>query len=449
MKILYIIPYVPYPLNSGGNQAFYNMANAIRKEHDVSLLLYIHSSEDRRNMQQLQAQWEDVKFYPYSDIEYSRLPVSNMSKKDAIECNLFNWIGNSMERKIARRIRKYEVKSTETEKTPLQLREEKQKDFDLGEFVRENSCLFRSTSDLNENFLKYVYEVSRKGFDAIQVEFYEYMPLVYFLPKETNTIFVHHELRFIRNKNEYDLFSKKRLKDRLILEQQKNDELGMLSHYNHIIVLTETDKAILKEHLPTKDIYVSPALTNNRENNKDGYPFKEAAELVFVGGGAHFPNADGVLWFCKEVMPELQKISVVPTIHIVGKWEKNIKKIIQKEQSKIHFAGFVENLEECINGKITIVPIRIGSGMRMKIMDAIAANAPMVTTSKGCEGIPLQNGTDCFIADSAKEFAEGIKHLINNHSLQKMFANNAHDKLSTILSNESLLERRLAFYRNI
>ena len=61
MNILYIIPYIPFPLNSGGNQAFFNMVNEARKVHQVSLLLRIRNDKDRENAGQLQEVWPDAR----------------------------------------------------------------------------------------------------------------------------------------------------------------------------------------------------------------------------------------------------------------------------------------------------------------------------------------------------------------------------------------------------
>ena len=440
MDILYIIPYVPDPLNSGGNQAFFNMVNAVRKEHKVSLLLYTHNQKQTSNAEKLQEVWPDVNLYCYADYgqqqtEPAVMPVSTMSRTNQLQCQIFEYIQHSMERKIARRKAKYSPKKV-------------QHAFNLGKFVRENSVLFKQNTDLNDGFLKYVYDTSRKGFDAIQVEFADYLPLVYLLPTDVQTIFVHHELSYIRKANEMQLFDEVKPIDRILFEQQKALEMSMLKAYNHVVVLTEIDKELLEKEMPDQHIYVSPALTSSGRI-KEYKKFVPAQELVFVGSGDHFPNADGLLWFCQDIIPELKRLGATPKVLVTGLWKNNIKSIVQTLCPEVQFTGFVDDLGSFLNGRISIIPIRIGSGMRMKILDAIAASSPLVTTSKGCEGYPLADKVDYRVADTPTNFAQAISDLLCSADIQKEMTSTVLAKLKSILNAEALIQRRLDFYHDL
>ena len=442
MKILYIIPYVPFPLNSGGNQAFFNMVDVARKQHDISILLYVHDEKQEEDANELKRIWNNVTFYLHkegaNEPDEKQVPVkqNKMPKFYEWQCRFFEYFQHSMERKIARRQRKFA--------NPNQWFE----NFEIGSFIRKNSVLFAKNQDLNNDFLNDVYQISRKGFDLIQIEFYEYLPLIYVLPTNVQTTFVHHELRFVRNENELELFDKVEPADRLLFEQQKELELAMLAKYDHIIVLTDIDKGILSQYLPQKHIYVSPALTSAGKV-QEHKTFQPSRDLVFVGGGDHFPNADGIIWFCKEVFPLLKQKSVLPKVFVVGKWGEGIQNLIHYICPEIIFTGFVDDLNTFLNGKISIVPIRIGSGMRMKILDTISATAPLVTTSKGCEGLPFVNQQDCLIADSAEAFADNIDNLTKHVELQKQLTTSASHKLDGLLDGKALLEKRLNFYTQI
>ena len=69
-KILFIIPYIPYPLNSGGNQAFYNMVDYLRQKMEVSLLLHVSSGKQMQDVEALQERWRNVTFYLYRQSEH-------------------------------------------------------------------------------------------------------------------------------------------------------------------------------------------------------------------------------------------------------------------------------------------------------------------------------------------------------------------------------------------
>lgn len=433
MKILYIIPYVPYPLNSGGNQAFFTITDCVRKQHEISLILYAHNEKDRSNINALKELWNDVMFYIYEEKANGQdnsdgKPFSNMSWKDRTSCRLFLSIAQSMYRKIGRRQYRYKNRQED--------------------MVRSHSTLFATCNDLNDGFCQYVQEIATKGFDVIQTEFYEYLPLVFFLPTEAKKVFVHHEIRFIRNGNEIQLFRQKQTSDLIAFQREKAFELSCLSAYDIVITLTETDREILSHNLPQSKVMVSPAVINIASTEQK--PFKPASELVFIGSGDHFPNAEAMMWFCEEVIPILRsKTGKIPQLNIVGLWQKDLKTKIQSLLPQVNFTGYVEDLPSFVGGKVSVVPVRIGSGMRIKILDSVFASAPIVTTTKGCEGLPMVHRENCLIADDPERFAEAIIEILSDTSLQEKLSTNASQTKNDLLNKEDLIEKRLSVYRKL
>lgn len=431
MKILFILPYIPYPLNSGGNQATYNMINKIKESYNVSLLLRVETESDEQAISSLQERWKDVCFFLYR-------PQNTQKETSAIETypktfsfRFFDAIQRSMERKTTRRIQKYRQEITKTQNKTCDL-------------VRQFSCLNKDTLNIPSNYLNYVHKISRQGFDLIQVEFYECLPLVYILPETAIKVFVQHEIRFIRNENEINLFAEQKPNDIYRLQIQKGIELNALSHYDAIISLTEKDKNIMLKECPSLNIYVSPAMISLPKIHTN---FSPAKELVFIGSGSHFPNANGLIWFCKNVLPILRKEEKTINLNVVGVWDEEIRTLIKNICHEVHFTGFIDDLSGFLSGKISIVPIRIGSGMRMKILDSIMSFSPIVTTSKGCEGLPLIHKQNCLIADNPEDFAHATKTLMNNINLQKQYADKIHADFTTVFQVNNLLERRMNFYK--
>ena len=446
MKLLYIIPYVPFPLDSGGNQAFFTLADHVRNQYDLSVLLYAHHKKEMEYIEELKKLWPNVTFHIFDDVarhkerEQDYIDFSTyegMTWKERKSCQFFQYLRNSMNRKIKRHINKANYRKTISVT-----------DATAGcgtDLVKDNSTLFKHTKDLTLEFCDFVRETADKDFDVIQVEFYEYLPIVYLLPPKAKKIFVHHEIRFVRNENEIQLFQKPLTTDRLRLEEEKALELGALSAYDAIITLTDIDKKILSKYIPEEKIYSSPAITHVTPQELKS--FKPASELVFIGSGSHFPNADGMVWFCKEVVPALLRKGIqLPIIHVTGKWEDGMMNIMQAACPTIHFAGYIEDLPSFLNGKISIVPIRIGSGMRMKILDSVFAAAPLVTTAKGCEGLPFVNGENCLIADTAEEFSEAVTRVLSNQHLQEQIALNAQSTKTGMLNEETLFQKRIGVY---
>ena len=289
----------------------------------------------------------------------------------------------------------------------------------------------------------------REKYDFIQVEFYEFLPLYMILPKDSFKIFVHHELRFIRLDNELGLFRDPTLSEKLQVERIRLTELSMLDKYDIIITLTDTDKKILVgQHIDSNKIRVSPATITYDGIQK--HEFKKCGlDFVFVGNNNHFPNYDGVTWLCVEVLPYLRKLSSEFRIHVVGKWDKRISDLYKKKYPEISFEGFVGDLHAYLNGKISIVPIRIGSGMRMKILDAVNSFSPVITTSKGIEGQDFYDGEDCMIVDDPEQFANAMISLAKDEDLQRKFTENASIKLVRIYPKDKMLQIRSGIYSEI
>ena len=109
----------------------------------------------------------------------------------------------------------------------------------------------------------------------------------------------------------------------------------------------------------------------------------------------------------------------------------------------------MEDLHSFLNGSIVLVPIRIGSGMRMKILDAVSSKAPFVTTTKGVEGIDFRHEEECLKADSVYEFASAVIRLAGDKDLQVKLASQALGKLQKLYNPQEMLDRRLAIYDQI
>lgn len=436
MKILFVLSYVPYPLNTGGNQATYNMLERIRKGHEVSVLFFIGSKSDKHNLERLKKIWDNITFY-YCVSSYIK-DVEKNNHPNTFSYRFYDSVRRSMERKLARRMRKFMINT---------LKNDSKNEYD---FVHNNARInssFKNIDSLPDDYLELLWSVSRQGFDVIQIEFFESLPLVYLLPDNVVKVYVQHEIHYVRNQNEIALFKNKTPRDVFRYCFLKDLEVKALERYNKIVALTEKDKEKMLKENKNLDIYVSPAAVSEPKEILD---YKHpGTELVFIGAESHFPNLDGIVWFCQHVAPVLQEKGIKTTLYVIGNWRNKTKENILSESTKIIFTGYIDDLSSFINGKISIVPIRIGSGMRMKIMDSIFASSPIVTTSKGCEGLPMTNNEDCYIVDTANDFADAIKNLIENPKKQEKFTKNCLNKFRTSFNMKELQERRLQFYAQI
>ncbi len=140
--------------------------------------------------------------------------------------------------------------------------------------------------------------------------------------------------------------------------------------------------------------------------------FEKREGLLFVGGFAHPPNADAVLWFVREVWPLIRARREI-NFYIVGSRATEEIKALHDPDRGLVVKGFVtdEELEALYRGcRMTLVPLRYGAGVKGKVVEALYYGMPIVTTSVGSEGIPGVEEVLC-VEDRAERFAEAVVSL--------------------------------------
>ena len=143
-----------------------------------------------------------------------------------------------------------------------------------------------------------------------------------------------------------------------------------------------------------------------------------APTMLFVGALDYEPNSDAVEWFVREVMPQILAQVPAARLRIVGRNPERVSWV--DSQPGVDLLGLVDDLApELDSADVSIVPIRVGAGTRLKVLEALAHCIPLVTTSVGCEGIAVQHNTDALVADSAAEFAAACISLLSEGELRQ------------------------------
>lgn len=135
--------------------------------------------------------------------------------------------------------------------------------------------------------------------------------------------------------------------------------------------------------------------------------------LVYHGVYSYMPNQEAIEALAQVVLPYLNSINVHPVILAIGRDPP-----LTAAHPDIIFTGPVTNIAPWLRAAdVAVVPIRTGGGTRMKILDYFAARLPVVTTSKGIEGIPATPGRDAEVHDDLIQFSKAIVRLLNNRNL--------------------------------
>ena len=159
---------------------------------------------------------------------------------------------------------------------------------------------------------------------------------------------------------------------------------------------------------------------------------QQATDLVFVGSMDWMPNIDGVVWFVREVLPLIKKKLPDCSLAVVGRTPgREVTELAQREPG-IRITGTVEDVRPWLwESKVSIVPLRIGGGTRLKIYEAMAAGTPVVSTTIGAEGLDISPAENILIADEPEAFAEACVRLISDAGERRRLADAAAQHVET------------------
>jgi glycosyltransferase involved in cell wall biosynthesis len=147
------------------------------------------------------------------------------------------------------------------------------------------------------------------------------------------------------------------------------------------------------------------------------------ADLVFAGSMDWMPNIDGIQWFVEEILPLIRKQRPDCSLVIAGRRPSPEIQRLAERDSRIRVTGTVSDIRPYLwESAVSIVPLRIGGGTRLKIYEAMAAKIPVVSTSIGAEGLDIRNGDDIHIADRPAEFAERCLALLDDPAARSRMA---------------------------
>lgn len=408
-NILFILPWLPYPLKSGGHQAIFNGIRAVVDDYNV-FITYDKNEEDDDSE-------ECAELLKLFNNRIKILPFKKTFVKEQQSIVIKSYI------KFWNFIKCLKQK------------------FGLSKEIYNPSFFQISITD-NQRTIFLNNLIVKFNIDIVQCEMLNCISDILILPSNIKKIYVQHQIDYIYNK--LNLQEKNLINDfKKEYEWSKQNEIFLLNRYNAVIALSEYDKNIMEKDGVLAPIYVSPAIISTELK-----PYKICRKtkiLSFVGPSSHTPNKNGIEWFLKNCWIELKKLDPAYELQIIGEWDYTSIKSIQKTYQDVQFCGFISDLAKKIENTIMIVPIKIGSGIRMKILEAISLGVPVVSTSVGAQGLPLEDSIDCFITDNPQKFIENILKL-KDETVHKTLVQNAQNKIKQNYSIQSFRKERINIY---
>jgi glycosyltransferase involved in cell wall biosynthesis len=226
-------------------------------------------------------------------------------------------------------------------------------------------------------------------------------------------------------------------------EEVRRYEMAAYRDADHVIAVTEQDRTILLAEEPALSVGVVPNI-HAIHPLEDENPRKPDS-LVFVGGFRFDPNADAMLYFCREVMPLIWRQVPAATLRIIG--DSPPEAVRKLACDRIEVTGYVPDVHPYLrSSRVSVAPLRYGGGMKGKIGEAMAAGLPVVTTSTGIEGFGLTPGKDVLVADSPEQFASAVVGLLAEPAAYEAVRRAGRDFIAARFSPEAVEARLLAFF---
>ncbi len=212
-----------------------------------------------------------------------------------------------------------------------------------------------------------------------------------------------------------------------------------------VLAVSETDANAMKQDYDVRNVAAVPTGVDIEYFARPS-AVTARADLVFVGSMDWMPNEDGAKWFVSEILPHIRRRRPGCTVSIVGRKPGPAIKELARSAS-IEVTGTVPDVRPHMWGAaVSIVPLRVGGGTRLKIFEAMAARVPVVSTTIGAEGLPVKDGEQIAIADSPEEFAERCLALLDDADSRRRMTDAAWDLVSSRFSWEAVsldFERQL------
>lgn len=215
-----------------------------------------------------------------------------------------------------------------------------------------------------------------------------------------------------------------------------------LNDYDGVVSITENDAQQLREMGCRKPMLAIPfGITPETGTRVE----EEPNSLFHIGSMDWMPNQEGVRWFLKQVWPKVHKRMPQLTLYLAGR--RMPDDLMRLDMEGVRVLGEVPDAMYFIESKqINVVPLLSGSGIRVKIIEAMSVGKVVVTTSIGAEGIGCTDGRDVLIADTPEQYVEQLERCVNDPELCRTIGGNAACLIAEKYGNEQLTKRLLEFY---
>ncbi|MFH1771980.1 MAG: glycosyltransferase family 4 protein [Candidatus Omnitrophota bacterium] len=375
MRILFVTPRVPYPLDTGAKIRTFNLIKQAQSYGNrVTLCTFIFSESDSKSADVLRSMGIEVECVFSKD----KIDISTIFKA------FFHGIPLSVAKYHSSKMRSL-----------------------VDSIVSKNQI---DIVHFDHVHLSQYMDFSKKLIYAIDEHNIESVILKRCFEKEKNLI--------------------KRLVYSAEYKKMEKYEISQCIKARKTFVVSENDKDTLTNICKGKaDIALIPnGVDRDYFSSEEQGVYQQEDSIVFVGSMDWLPNGDAVKYFIKDILPFFNDFKKDIKFYVVGKNPDKSLTAMVKSDKRIILTGTVPDVRPYIRrSKVFVVPLRIGGGTRLKILEALSLRKAVVSTSIGSEGLCLEDKKHLLIADCPGDFAKCIIRLIEDSRLRDTLGKNGRD----------------------
>lgn len=369
MRVLFVTPYLPYPPHHGGSIRVYELVRRLAARHQVTLASLMDTADDRQHVPALEALGMRVMVAPR--------PAVQQGASVKVRRFLSPW---------PRLLQEYVADD-------LQRR--------IDEVIMNGSIDLVHCENLES---------------APLVAHHRRVPRV--LAEQAITHTLYQRIAVARSS------PVSRVAGQLDAFKVRQYERHIWREFAACITITEAERDDVLRDAPGTRVYVVPNGVDTRTFTPTPGP-RPPATIIMTGSLDYFPNADGIRWFVSDIYPAIRARRPDVTFLVVGKSTPEVDKSLSGVAG-MQLVGRVPDVRPYVaQGTVFVVPLRIGGGTRLEILEAMAQGIPVISTSVGCEGLGVVHEEHLLVADGAAAFVEAVLRLMADPALQQRLSANA------------------------
>ncbi len=354
MKILFVSRWFPYPPDNGARIRVYNLIRHLARHHEIDLISFRDETWDESHLEGLR---------PYCDRVWSIRYEPERNGQISKLLGFFYRRPRSMVTSYSHELQQQVDTAERSGKYDLLLSSE----VDMGVYTQKWSATPKVFEELE---LTSLYEQSLQGLRG-RLTWWKY---THYLPQ-------------------------------------------MMSSFQGCTVVSERERQRVRAVVPdTCPVEVIPNGVDTQHYQGDYGP-RQADTLVYSGALTYSANLDAMQYFLGEVFPLVKARRPNARVLITGNTE-GVDLSTLPEADGFEFTGYVDDIRPVVaRSQASIVPLRLGGGTRLKVLESLALGTPVISTSKGAEGLDLTPGRDYLAADTPQSFADAILEVLENPML--------------------------------